>query len=160
MRVELMEHFGYFVTESSGHASEYAPYFRKSARMVEEELVPRFTDQANHWFDFGRTGGYLRHCLTPPARDAGTANEPLPDRAHPRVRLLHHRGGRDETTDRSTATCPTAAHPEPAGWLLRRGPLSGRRQRRPADAVEHYPPQLAALNRTNINVQELIVEAA
>jgi len=26
--------------------------------------------------------------------------------------------------------------------------------------VEHYPPQLAALNRTNINVQELIVEAA
>jgi len=26
--------------------------------------------------------------------------------------------------------------------------------------VEHYPPQLAVLNRTNINVQELIVEAA
>ncbi len=26
--------------------------------------------------------------------------------------------------------------------------------------VEHYPPQLVALNRTNINVQELIVEAA
>jgi alpha-galactosidase len=26
--------------------------------------------------------------------------------------------------------------------------------------VEHYPPQLAALNRTNINVQELTVEAA
>ncbi len=26
--------------------------------------------------------------------------------------------------------------------------------------VEGYPPQLAALNRTNINVQELIVEAA
>ena len=27
-------------------------------------------------------------------------------------------------------------------------------------AVEHYPPQLAALNRANINVQELTVEAA
>ena len=27
-------------------------------------------------------------------------------------------------------------------------------------AIEHYPPQLAALNRTNINVQELTVEAA
>ena len=26
--------------------------------------------------------------------------------------------------------------------------------------IEHYPPQLAALNRTNINVQELTVEAA
>ena len=27
-------------------------------------------------------------------------------------------------------------------------------------AIEHYPPQLAALNRTNINVQELTVEGA
>jgi alpha-galactosidase len=27
-------------------------------------------------------------------------------------------------------------------------------------AIEHYLPQLAALNRTNINVQELTVEAA
>ena len=26
--------------------------------------------------------------------------------------------------------------------------------------VDHYPTQLAALNRTNVNVQELIVEAA
>src|SRR5215207_9474611 len=32
VRVELMKHFGYFVTESSGHASEYVPYFRKSPR--------------------------------------------------------------------------------------------------------------------------------
>jgi alpha-galactosidase len=63
VRVELMEHFGFFVTESSGHASEYVPYFRKSARMVEEELVPCFTDEADHWFDFGRTGGYVRHCI-------------------------------------------------------------------------------------------------
>ena len=58
-----MKHFGYFVTESSGHASEYVPYFRKSAAMVNEQLVPNFTDKVNDWFDYGRTGGYLRHCL-------------------------------------------------------------------------------------------------
>ncbi|MFN8540967.1 MAG: hypothetical protein U0232_26240 [Thermomicrobiales bacterium] len=29
VRIDLMRHFGYFVTESSGHASEYVPYFRK-----------------------------------------------------------------------------------------------------------------------------------
>ena len=29
VRFELMRHFGYFPTESSGHASEYIPYFRK-----------------------------------------------------------------------------------------------------------------------------------
>ena len=46
VRIDLMKYFGYFVTESSGHASEYVPYFRKSAAMVNEELVPRFTDPA------------------------------------------------------------------------------------------------------------------
>jgi len=29
VRWEMMKHFGYFVTESSGHFSEYVPYFRK-----------------------------------------------------------------------------------------------------------------------------------
>ena len=37
VRIELMKHFGYFVTESSGHASEYLPYFRKNPRMINEE---------------------------------------------------------------------------------------------------------------------------
>ena len=59
-----MKYFGYFVTESSGHASEYVPYFRKSAKMVKEELVPRFTDKRDFWFECARTGGYLRHCQT------------------------------------------------------------------------------------------------
>ena len=63
VRIELMKHFGYFVTESSGHASEYSPYFRKSAEMVEQSLVPKFTSSVNDWLDFGRTGGYLRTCL-------------------------------------------------------------------------------------------------
>src|SRR5262249_9119050 len=72
VRIDLMNHFGYFVTESSGHASEYAPYFRKTAQMVNEELVPRFTSPDDHWFDNGRTGGYLRHCL---ARIEKTEND-------------------------------------------------------------------------------------
>ena len=38
--------------------------------------------------------------------------------------------------------------------------MPGRRQRRPADGDRTLPAQLAALNRTNINVQELTVEAA
>jgi alpha-galactosidase len=81
VRVELMEHFRYFVTESSGHASEYSPYFRKSARMIEDELVPRFQDEAEHWFDFDRTSGYLRHCLGRLEKQDGP--EPLPtERTH------------------------------------------------------------------------------
>lgn len=61
-RFNLMRHFGYFVTESSGHASEYYPYYRRNTVEI-ESLVAQFTDTKNAWFDFGRTGGYLRHCL-------------------------------------------------------------------------------------------------
>jgi alpha-galactosidase len=57
VRGELMKNLGYFVTESSGHASEYLPYFRKSAAMVDDELSPRFKNPEDHWFGFGRTGG-------------------------------------------------------------------------------------------------------
>ncbi len=62
VRLDLMEYFGYFVTESSMHASEYVPYFRKTARQVETELVPRFTTgESRTWWDHGRTGGDLRY---------------------------------------------------------------------------------------------------
>ncbi len=62
VRFELMRHFGYFVTESSGHASEYYPYFRRNQAEI-DALVETFTEPGNAWFDNGRSGGYLRHCL-------------------------------------------------------------------------------------------------
>ena len=36
VRFELMRHFGYFPTESSGHGSEYNPYFRKRPDLLEK----------------------------------------------------------------------------------------------------------------------------
>ena len=44
--------------------------------------------------------------------------------------------------------------------VLRRSALPGRPQRRTADRGRPLPPQCAAVNRTNVNVQELAVEAA
>jgi alpha-galactosidase len=38
VRFEVMKHFGAFVTESSGHLSEYLPYFRKRP-----DLIARYT---------------------------------------------------------------------------------------------------------------------
>ncbi|HUS14193.1 MAG TPA: alpha-glucosidase/alpha-galactosidase, partial [Chloroflexia bacterium] len=63
VRISLFEHFGHFVTESSGHASEYSPYFRKTAAMVENELVPQFTSPEDYWYGWGRTGGCLVYCI-------------------------------------------------------------------------------------------------
>lgn len=58
VRFELMRRFGYFVTESSGHASEYYPYFRKSPQLL-DALVASFTTPHPHsaWFGYGMTGG-------------------------------------------------------------------------------------------------------
>jgi len=35
VRCEVMRHFGYFMTESTGHLSEYVPWFRKNKRALE-----------------------------------------------------------------------------------------------------------------------------
>ena len=43
VRFEIMRYFGYFPTESSVHHSEYVPYFRKNA-----ELIERFTPEARN----------------------------------------------------------------------------------------------------------------
>ena len=158
VRVELMEHFGFFVTESSGHASEYAPYFRKSARMVEDELVPRFENEADHWFDFGRTGGYLRHCLS--------VQEESPDGPLPTERTNEYGSFIIEAVETNRPIRVNGNVPNrglmpnlPYGCCVEVPCLVDANGVQPT-TIEHYPPQLAALNRTNINVQELTVEAA
>ena len=35
VRGEVMRHFGYFMTESTGHLSEYLPYFRKNGQALD-----------------------------------------------------------------------------------------------------------------------------
>ena len=36
VKFEILFHFGYFVTESSGHMSEYVPYFRKRPELIDK----------------------------------------------------------------------------------------------------------------------------
>lgn len=53
VRFEMMRHFGYFVTESSGHFSEYVPYFRKRQDVMKEFCRPGYLGgsrfYANGW---------------------------------------------------------------------------------------------------------------
>jgi len=49
VRAEIFKAFGYFVTESSRHMSEYVPYFRKRPELIEQFLlgdVGRFAPEA------------------------------------------------------------------------------------------------------------------
>lgn len=54
VRAEVMRHFGYFMTESTGHLSEYIPWFRSS-----ERALNRYCDMP----DFGgASGAYYHYC--------------------------------------------------------------------------------------------------
>jgi alpha-galactosidase len=168
VRIELMEHFGYFVTESSGHASEYVPYFRKSARMVEEDLVPRFTDERNRWYDFGRTGGYLRHCVRR-LEESRTEYEELraAGGTEPPTARTHEYGSYIIEAIETNGPARVNGNVANRGLIenLPRGccvevPCLVDGSGVHPTVVRSYPTQLAALNRTNINVQELVVEAA
>jgi alpha-galactosidase len=160
VRTDLMKYFGYFVTESSGHASEYVPYFRKTARMVEEELAPRFTDPHDAWFDFGRTGGYLRHCQARLARVKETPPPPPAARPHEYGSFIMEAIETNRPT-RINGNVPNRGLIAnlPPGCCVEVPCLVDGSGIQPTPIAD-YPAQLAALNRTNINVQELIVEAA
>jgi alpha-galactosidase len=165
VRIELMKHFGFFVTESSGHASEYVPYFRKSAKMVNDELVPKFADKVNQWFDFGRTGGYLRHCLERIQKFEREFEEIIA--AGPSTTRSHEYGSYIiEAMESHGTICINGNVPNtglvdnlPQGCCVEVPCLVDGNGIQPTK-VGSLPSQLAALNRTNVNVQELIVEAA
>ena len=167
IRIALLEHFGYFVTESSGHASEYYPYFRKTARMVADEVVPAFDLAASDWFDQGRTGGYLRECLrrlevagADPAGldedDGFVMGQRGPEYGSYIIEAIETR-----SPIRINGNVPNrgAISNLPAGCCVEVPCLVDGNGIQPT-TVGALPPQLAALMRASIVVQELAVEAA
>ncbi|GAG06349.1 unnamed protein product, partial [marine sediment metagenome] len=54
VRSEVMRHFGYFMTESTGHLSEYLPWFRKNKKALDI-----YCDQPAFG---GETGAYYKWC--------------------------------------------------------------------------------------------------
>ncbi len=56
VRIDLLRRLGYYCTESSGHASEYVPWYRKRAREIRKWV------SLDSWIN-GETGGYLRVCV-------------------------------------------------------------------------------------------------
>lgn len=69
VRFEMMQQFGYFVTESSGHFSEYVPYFRKRDDLIEKYDRDGYRGEtgfyANNWPDWRAAADeYARRMLT------------------------------------------------------------------------------------------------
>jgi alpha-galactosidase len=54
VRIETMRHFGYFMTESTGHLSEYLPWFRKNRKALD-----LYCDEPSFG---GESGAYFKWC--------------------------------------------------------------------------------------------------
>jgi alpha-galactosidase len=154
-RYDLFARFGYFVTESSEHLSEYVPWFIKRDRpdLIEryniplDEYITRCETQIDAWeairqlledetvaLAVERTheyGAYIIHSL---------------ETGQPRV--VYGNVANDHLID----NLPQGACVEVPCLVDRNGIQPTR--------IGALPPQLAALMMTNVNVQSLTVEAA
>jgi alpha-galactosidase len=150
VRTELMAAFGYFHTESSHHASEYVPYFRKSPELVSEFIRKRWD--------------YYQICL---AHDEGGRTQELLASLKAELKPSVEYGAM--IVNAIETNQPTVIYGNvpnrglinnlPAGCCVELACLVDANGVQPT-AYGALPPQCAALNRANVNVQELAVRAA
>jgi alpha-galactosidase len=154
VRLEIMKQFGYYVTESSEHTAEYTPYFIKSK-------YPDLIDKLNIPLD-----EYPRRCI-----------KQINDWEHMREELVENKNIEHiKTHEYASYIIRAMETDEPYrihGNVLNTGLITNlpskavvevpclvdRNGINPCYAGE-LPEQLAALNRTNINVQLMTIEAA
>jgi alpha-galactosidase len=150
VRTEIMAAFGYFHTESSHHASEYLPYFRKNPALV-NEFVPQRWD-------------YYQICAAHDAAEqTATLLARLKTELAPSVEYGAAIVNSIETGQPSVVYGNVANRgliPNlPHGCCVELPCLVDANGIQPT-AVSPLPPQCAAVNRTNVNVQDLAVAAA
>ena len=154
VRYEIMKRFGYYVTESSEHNAEYMPYFIKSKY---PELIERFNIPLDE---------YPRRCVNQIAKWASMRDEVLlkHDLTHERTQEYASRIMEAMETNRpfkfggnvlNTGLIPNL----PEGVCVEVPCIADKSGVTPT-YVGPLPVQCAAMNRTNINVQELTIQAA
>jgi len=157
VRCEVMRHFGYFMTESTGHLSEYVPWFRSSERGLKTYCdEPAFG---------GETGAYYNYCrmIADKFKNVNYLETESADLGHRSVEYCSYILEAHETdqpfrlqgnvrNDGYITNLPQGSCVEVPVYVDAHGihPLR----------VGALPPQCAALNQSNITVQTLAVESA
>lgn len=155
VRYEIMQKFGYYNTESSEHTAEYHPYFIKRNY---PELIERFNIPLDE---------YPRRCIEQISNWKKMRNDLVNDtnlehkRTHEYASYIFEAmetdvpfkiGGNVMNTGGLISNLPREACVEVPCLVDRSGVNP--------TYIGNLPPQLAALNRTNINTQLLTIEAA
>lgn len=157
VRTEMLRHFGLFATETTGHTSEYVPYFRKN-----QKAMDLYCDEPGFG---GESGAYYTWCKTVADKFAGMnmldfestkiegrsieycsyiMEATVTGRPYRFMGNVRNDGYITNLPDGCCVEVPTFAdeaglHPSTIGNL---------------------PARCAALNRTQVNVHELTAEAA
>jgi alpha-galactosidase len=154
VRLEMMMQFGYYVTESSEHNAEYLPYFIKSQypRLIDEYKIPldeyprRCIKQIEHWKKLSK------EMVHNPTMTHKRSSEYASHVIEAIVTGVPFALGASVLNTGIIPNLPAEAAVE-VPCMANRSGIS-------PCYVGPLPEQCAALNRTNINVQLLTIEAA
>ncbi len=155
VRFELFKRLGYFVTESSEHSAEYNPYFIRRDR---PELIDRFSVPIDEYINRCYAQNFWWEMMRLQLLD-GTADID-PELSGEYAALIIH--SMETNTPRviyGNVLNNNLITNLPRGCCVEVPCLVDASGIRPT-VVGRIPPQLAALQQTNINVQGLAVEAA
>lgn len=154
VRYEIMKRFGYYVTESSEHNAEYMPYFIKDKY---PELIDRFNIPLDE---------YPRRCVNQIA-EWNTRRDSLISNPQ-----LDHQRSREYASYIMEAMLENKPY-KIGGNVLNNGLITNLPRNAAVEVpclvdasgmtpcvIGDLPEQCAAMNRTNINVQLLTIEAA
>ncbi|QOY87981.1 alpha-galactosidase [Paludibaculum fermentans] len=157
VRGEVFRHFGYFMTESTGHLSEYVPWFRKNAKAME-----LYCDEPSFG---GESGAYYSWCKA--IADIYAEHDPLETES---TKISHRSVEYCSYIMEAVATGKPFRFMGnvrndgyitnlPRGCCVEVPTFADDTGLRPT-VVGDLPPQCAALCMTNVNVQLLAAEAA
>lgn len=154
IRFEIMKHFGAFVTESSTHMSEYVPYFRRAPELLEQyELRSNLNRDWSEWLT-RRDAQYEKM-----VQEIGDKAPVVLDRTHEYCSfILNAIETNTPFRFNGNVTNHGVISNLPPNALVEVPILADGTGLHPC-YVGALPPELAALNRTNLNVQEVVVEA-
>ena len=154
VRYEILRRFGYFVTESSEHFAEYVPWFIKQNRqdLIDqykipiEEYIDRCENNIKLWND-------LEKDMTP------IHNQPVKRGKEYASYIMDAVANNNEVTINGNVMNDGYIDNLPSNCCVEVPCLINSKGNQP-QKTGHLPEHLAALMRTNINVQILTAEAA
>jgi len=149
---KIMKHFGYFITESPFHLSEYLPYFRKNKETIKKLRVDRrwwltHEQSSDEYFEV-----LEKQLASSKPIEIEKTYEYGPDIIHALETNIPFRANLNVPNTGLISNLPYRCCVEVPCFIDAMGihPCY----------VGDLPEQLAGLNQTNINIQKLMVEAA